>query len=267
MPDNAAAFARHAEEAGIESLWAVEHVVVPDGYSSTYPYSHDGRMPAADDLEIADPMAWLTFAGAATTRIKLATGILILPQRNPVVLAKECATIDVLSRGRLILGVGIGWLREEFDSIGVPFDDRAARTEDYIAALRALWAPGLSSHEGAFSSFSDVNSNPKPAEGTIPIVIGGTTDAAARRAGRIGDGFFPWVVPPEELARLVGVMRSAASEAGRDPDSIEVTVGAIDPTSIRALEDAGAHRIVTVTRARDLDEMKHFVDAVRAAAD
>lgn len=264
-PEHAAAFARHAEDAGIESLWAVEHVVVPSGYTSAYPYSPDGRMPAADDLDIADPLAWLTFVAAVTSRIKIATGILIAPQRNPVVLAKECATIDVLSGGRLILGVGIGWLREEFDALGISFDDRAARTDDTVAALRALWAPGASTYEGAFASFRDVHANPKPVHGTIPIVIGGTTDAAARRAGRIGDGFFPWMTPPDELARLLTVMRAAAAEAGRDPDAIEITVGATDPRTLRALEDAGAHRVVTVTRARDLDEMRRFVDEVRAA--
>lgn len=267
LPQHAATIARHAEEAGFESLWAVEHVVVPHGYASTYPYSPDGRMPAADDLAIADPLAWLTFAAAATTSIKIATGILILPQRNPVVLAKECATIDVLSSGRLILGVGVGWLREEFDALGIPFEDRGPRTDDYVAALRALWSPGLSTYDGPFASFTAVNSFPKPDAGTIPIVVGGTTEAAARRAGRIGDGFFPWDVPPERLRALLEEMRRAADAAGRDADLIEITVGAFTAEQVRAHEATGVHRVVTVTRARDLDEMRRFVDEMRAAKD
>jgi alkanesulfonate monooxygenase SsuD/methylene tetrahydromethanopterin reductase-like flavin-dependent oxidoreductase (luciferase family) len=126
----ARALAEAADESGIESLWTVEHVVVPEGYESPYPYSSSGKMPGPETSPIPDPLAWISYVAALTNNVRLATGILILPQRNPVILAKECATIDVLSEGRLLLGVGIGWLEEEFDAIGVPVDERVDRTEE-----------------------------------------------------------------------------------------------------------------------------------------
>src|SRR5438105_6488196 len=190
-PDGARALAEAADETGVESLWTVEHVVVPEGYESPYPYSASGKMPGGETAPIPDPLVWISFVAGLTKRVRLATGILILPQRNPVVLAKECATIDVLSGGRLTLGVGIGWLAEEFDAIGVPFAERVGRTEEYIRAMRALWSAD-ETHSGEFVSFKNARSNPKPVqEGGIPIVVGGHTKAAARRAGRLGDGFFP----------------------------------------------------------------------------
>ena len=137
--EGAIGIAQGAEAAGIESLWTVEHTVVPAGYQSAYPYSDSGRMPGPEDSPIPDPLIWLTFVAGATSTIRLATGILILPQRNPVVLAKEIATLDQLSGGRVELGVGVGWLEEEFDAIGVPFRERGKRTDDHIEALRALW--------------------------------------------------------------------------------------------------------------------------------
>jgi probable F420-dependent oxidoreductase len=175
--------------------------------------------------------------------VRLATGILILPQRNPVVLAKECATIDVLSNGRLTLGIGIGWLKEEFDAIGVPFEERTGRTDEYVEALRALWSQD-ETHSGDFATFKDARSYPKPVQdGGVPIVVGGHTKGAARRAGRLGDGFFP--ARADGLADLIDEMRRAAKDAGRDPGAIEVTTGG--PPSLdfaKQLADQGVSRIV-----------------------
>ncbi len=139
-PDRAVELARAAEAAGFESLWTTEHVVVPAGYQSSYPYSPSGRMPGEEDSPMPDPLIWLAYVAAATSTIKLGTGVLILPQRNPVVLAKELATLDHLSGGRMLLGVGAGWLEEEFAAIGVPFGDRGRRVDEYVAAMRGLWA-------------------------------------------------------------------------------------------------------------------------------
>lgn len=242
-PDGAAKLARAAEEAGVESLWTVEHVVVPAGYESPYPYSSSGKMPGDETAPIPDPLAWISYMAALTSTVRLATGILILPQRNPVVLAKEAATIDVLSAGRLILGVGIGWLREEFDAIGVPFSERVGRTEEHMQALRALWSSD-ESFDGTYTSFQQARSYPKPAQdGGIPLVVGGHTKAAARRAGRLGDGFFP--ARADNLADLIDEMKRAAKDAGRDPDAIEVTTGGLPNADFaKQLADQGVSRLV-----------------------
>lgn len=254
-PDAASALARAAEEAGFESLWTVEHVVVPAGYESQYPYSRDGRMPGGEDVPIPDPLIWLTWVAAATNTINLATGILILPQRNPVVLAKETATLDRLSGGRLLLGVGVGWLEEEFTALGIPFDDRGQRTDEYVAALRALWSEPEASFAGNFVSFERAKSYPKPTRaGGVPIIVGGHTKRAARRAGRLGDGFFPARAKPEELQELLAEMQSAADEAGRDADAIEVTAGgALDVDGVRRYADLGVDRMVIPPLAFDPD--------------
>src|SRR5437762_2831515 len=209
-PDGARALAEAADETGVESLWTVEHVVVPEGYESPYPYSASGKMPGGETAPIPDPLVWISYVAGLTRNVRLATGILILPQRNPVVLAKECATIDVLSAGRLTLGIGIGWLAEEFDAIGVPFEERMGRTDEYVAALRALWSEN-ETHAGEFAKFTNALSYPKPVqEGGVPIVVGGHTKGAARRAGRIGDGFFP--ARPDKLGDLLDEMRRAAKD-------------------------------------------------------
>lgn len=257
-PDHAIALARAAEEAGFESLWTVEHVVVPAGYESEYPYAKSGRMPGDEDAPIPDPLVWLTWVAAATERINLGTGILILPQRNPVILAKATATLDHLSKGRLILGIGVGWLEEEFKALGVPFADRGRRADDYVAAMRALWTEDVSRHQGAFVNFEDALMWPKPAQpGGIPIVVGGHTEAAARRAGRLGDGFFPGRTSPETVASLLDVMRAAATDAGRDPDAIEVTGGgALDPEGIKAYADLGVGRMIVPNLWQDPASMR-----------
>lgn len=254
-PDGARALAQGAEDAGIESLWTVEHVVVPAGYESAYPYSADGRMPGGETAPIPDPLAWLAYMAGITSTVRLATGVLILPQRNPVILAKECATIDVLSGGRLELGIGIGWLAEEFAAIGVPFDERVDRTEEHVAAMRALWSAD-ETFDGRFTTFSKARSNPKPVqEGGVPIVVGGHTKAAARRAGRIGNGFFP--ARADNLEELIDECRGAATEAGRDPDAIEITSGGIpSPDFAQRLADMGVSRMVTPPPAFDPGDIK-----------
>jgi probable F420-dependent oxidoreductase len=242
-PDGARALAEAADESGVESLWTVEHVVVPEGYASPYPYSPSGKMPGNEQAPIPDPLVWLTYVGALTTHVRLATGILILPQRNPVILAKECATIDVLSGGRLTLGIGIGWLAEEFAAIGVPFDERVDRTEEYMQSMRALWS-SEETFAGKFNTFDKARSNPKPVQpGGVPIVVGGHTKAAARRAGRLGDGFFPG---RGDTAALIAECRKAATEAGRNPDDVEITVGGpLGTDYVKQMEDLGVSRIVS----------------------
>jgi probable F420-dependent oxidoreductase len=223
-PAGAKAVAEAAEAGGFESIWTVEHVVVPSGYESKYPYDPSGKMAGgAEEFDLPDPLIWLTWVAAYTSTVKLATGILIVPQRNPVVLAKELATLDHLSSGRMVLGVGAGWLAEEFAALGVPFDDRGKRLDEYIAVMRALWEGGKTSFDGDFFQFEDCISRPRPANGTIPIVVGGHTKVAARRAGRLGDGFIPGAASASELAELITIARQTAEDHGRDPDAIEIS--------------------------------------------
>lgn len=250
QPAAAAEFARAAEKAGFESLWTVEHVTVPSGYESKYPYDPSGKMPGPEDSPIPDPLIWLTWVGAATTKIRLATGILILPQRNPLIVAKEIATLDLLTGGRVELGIGIGWLKEEFAALGIPFERRGARTDDYVSALRQLWTQPQATHESDFVQFRNCISRPQPAQSHIPIHVGGHGEAAARRAGRLGDGFFPGRGSNEENARLYGIAKATAKEHGRDPEAIELTIGgygvfgpdAVD--AVKELADLGAKRII-----------------------
>ncbi|MBW2424136.1 MAG: LLM class F420-dependent oxidoreductase [Deltaproteobacteria bacterium] len=244
QPEGLTHLARTAEAVGIESLWTVEHVVVPKGYQSKYPYDPGGKMPGPESAPIPDPLIWLSYAAAVTTRIKLATGILILPQRHPFYVAKEVASLDVLSGGRAMLGIGVGWLEEEFKALGVPFESRAAITDEAVAALRDLWGAGASEFKGDHFEWPAVESNPKPVNGHVPIVIGGHTKAAARRAARLGDGFFP--VSANNLEECLVELEAACARRGRDMSEIEITTGSV-PTldEVRRLEDLGVSRFVT----------------------
>jgi len=220
-PDEAIALAQAAEAAGFESLWTVEHTIVPAGYASAYPYDPSGKMAGGrSDVALPDPLIWMAFVAAATTRIKLATGILILPQHNPVVAAKQIATLDHLSNGRILLGVGVGWLEEEFAALGVPFAARGARTDEYISAMRELWSADKATFKGRFVAFEGIYCRPQPVNKSVPIIVGGHSQAAARRAGRLGDGFFPARGAPEQL---IAIARRAAEAAGRDPDKLAIT--------------------------------------------
>ncbi|MEM8926166.1 MAG: LLM class F420-dependent oxidoreductase [Actinomycetota bacterium] len=264
--EGAELLATTAEACGLESLWAVEHVVIPDGYQSLYPYNDSGRIPGADDIDIPDPLIWLTYAAALTKEIRLATGILIVPQRNPVVLAKACATLDKLSNGRFDLGIGVGWLEEEFTALGLPFDDRGRRTDDYVAAMRSLWNDDRATYDGEFASFNASISRPQPVQaGGVPIIVGGHSKAAARRAGRTGDGFFPISASDEELAGVLELMRATATEHGRDPDAIEISLGSWSPRKdsldkVRELADLGVGRLVILPPTHNLDKLPEAME-------
>ena len=248
-----------AEELGFESLWTVEHVVVPSDYRSPYPYDPSGKMAGGLEVfDLPDPLIWLAYVAAVTDRIKLGTGVLILPQRNPVVEAKAVATLDVLSGGRMLLGVGAGWLREEYDALGVPFDGRGRRLDDYIETMRALWATEKASVHNEHVSFAGCISRPAPVNGSVPIIVGGESAAAARRAGRLGDGYMPVSDDLDGLATSIRAMRAAAEDAGRDPDGIELTGGALNVRGddelfarVEALAGLGVSRVLVVGRREE----------------
>jgi probable F420-dependent oxidoreductase len=261
--ESARAYALAAEAAGFESIWVFEHMVIPAGHASRYPYSREGRLTIEDE-DIPDPLTLLAFLAGVTSTIVLGTGVLILPQRNPVVCAKQCATLDALSGGRLRLGVGVGWLREEAEAVGTSFEDRGARADEAIQVMRTLWREDEASFDGRYTRFVRAKSNPKPAQaGGIPILVGGHSRAAARRAGRLGDGWFPIGLRDDAFAARRDDMREAARAAGRDPDTIEITYsGPAAKSTVDRYADAGVRRWIVPVWGTTLDECRRELDRV-----
>jgi probable F420-dependent oxidoreductase len=227
-PAGAVRLAKAAEAAGFDSVFAIDHVIYPDRYTTPYPYAPTGRLPGDRTSPYADPLIWMAWVASATTRLRFMTGVIILPLRNPLVLAKQIATLDHMSGGRVELGIGVGWLKEEFEALGVPFEHRGARSDEYVAAMRALWAADGASFHGKHVNFDEVSCNPKPVRGAVPIVVGGISEAAARRAGRLGDGFFPSIGAQFDIVPLLDIVKRSAEKAGRDPAGIELTWGCPD---------------------------------------
>ena len=256
-----------AEQIGVESLWAVEHVVIPVDYASRYPYSRAGALPGSEDSPIPDPLLALAYCAAVTSRIRLATGVLIVPLHHPATVAKQVATLDQLSSGRAILGVGIGWLREEMRALGVDPRERAPRCEEGIAAMRALWQPEPRPFAGRFYAFDPVFCRPLPHQpGGVPIVIGGHSEASASRAARLGDGYFPYTDDLARVEQLIGVVRQACLRDGRDPRSVELTcpapAGSVDAAVEHAqhLAALGVARMTWSALHTDPDELLRSLD-------
>lgn len=243
-----------AERCGFATLWAGEHVVMVDDAASRYPYADDGKIAVPADADWIDPMIGLSFAAAATTTIGIATGVLLLPERNPVIVAKQAASLDKLSGGRFSLGIGIGWSREEFDAIGVSFERRAARTADYVAAMRAIWRDDIASHAGEFAKFENIRVNPKPRERAIPILCGGNSDAALRRVAQWGDGWYGFNLGDvDDVAAKVTTLSRLCQEAGRDPADLRVAVALRqpDPVDKGRLAELGVDELVLVASPPD----------------
>lgn len=253
-------FARHLEACGFESIVAVEHTVLMTQYDSVYPYDPSGRVEIPADCPVPDPLDLLAFLAASTTTLGLATGVLVLPNHHPVVLAKRVATLDALSAGRVRLAVGMGWLREEIEACGAPFESRGRRADEQIEVLRLLWEgrPEGARFSGEFFQFDHAACHPTPVR-RIPIHLGGHTRAAARRAGRLGDGLQPLGVGGADLAGLIALMREEAERAGRDPDSLELSLGhmvaKVDGERAGRLAELGADRVVlAMPPTSDVDE-------------
>jgi probable F420-dependent oxidoreductase len=246
------------EQLGFDSLWLADHVVVPSGYSSVYPYNTAGRVPVE---QFPEPLISLALLAGLTQRIELGTAVLVLPQRNPIVLAKQVATLDALARGRVRLGIGVGWLREEFEALDAEFDNRGARTDEYIDAMRSLWTQSAPRYDGKYVRLDgtfELVPRPARSEGAA-VIIGGHSRAAARRAAQRGDGFFPFTVDPEALASLYEAMRKEAANIGRSTDLIEL----LGPTTTlpgwtARLEDMGVTHAIMPSGSPDLD-----LDAVK----
>ena len=249
QPDVIRTVAQTAERTGVATLWAAEHVVLFDRYDSAYPYSPTGAFPLGAQADWLDPFITLTFAAAVTSRIRLATGICLVPERNPLILAKEVASLDRLAGGRFALGVGIGWSAEEFAALGVPFARRAQRAREYVRVMRKLWSPGVASHHGEFVRFENAGSFPKPVQGSrLPVIFGGESEPALRRVVECGDGWYGFNLDPpaarEKLARLDRLL----ADSGRSRADIEVIAAPytqrIGAEDLQRFQDLGVSEVV-----------------------
>jgi len=245
------AFAAHAERLGFSTLWVPEHVVLLDKYASRYPYSDNGILPAPTNSPIPDPFLSLSVMASATEKIRLATGICLVPEHNPVVLAKVIATLDWLSEGRFALGVGIGWLQEEFAAIGIPWERRAQRTRECIDAMRRLWGDDVSSFSGEFVSFKEVRSFPKPVRGSVPIIFGGESTPALRRVADYGTGWFGFNLTPDEASAKIRKLEQLLHANNRKLSDVELIVSPsgkpITPDDLKRYREAGVAEVVITT--------------------
>jgi probable F420-dependent oxidoreductase len=260
-PETAARVARLAEDAGFESLWAGEHVVLPD------PRVPPSPMEPTDS--ILDPIIALTFLAARTRRVRLGTGIIILPQRNPLVLAKEIASLDVLSGGRFVFGVGVGYLEPEFRALGIPFTERGPRTDEYLAAMRAIWSESAPAYRGRFVQVAGIQAYPRPTQQPgPPVVVGGRSPGAYRRAVRQGSGWYGFALSLERTAESIAALREASARYER-PAALGALEISVTPRGPVTLDDArryaalGVHRLILRPPAdADAAAVERFIDTV-----
>lgn len=268
-PEAIVAVARKAEEVGIESLWTFEHTIVPLDYQSKYPYSQDGKMGVTPETNFVDPLIALSLVAANTERVRLATGVNILPQVSPLLLAKQAASLDFISGGRFMLGVGIGWLREEFDAMGTPFERRGARFDDYIEAMRKVWSGDVVEHDGEFVQWTGFKSHPLPNQNPFPVVIGGSKGKAFQRVARYGQGWYAPTSQADQLAPLLEKLSAACAEEGRNVDDVEITamwIPAMEGVdSVSRYRDMGVERLIVPVPALGgdpLEMLPRFADEV-----
>ena len=256
------------ESKGVHGIWVPEHVLFFPDYASTYPYSDSGRIPG-DPEGILDPFTALAFIAAHTQRVRLGTGICLVPQRQPVYTAKMVADVDYLSNGRVDFGVGIGWLREEFENLDMDFSTRAARTEEYILAMRALWSDGVSEFSGQSVNLQPCHFKPKPVQKPHPpIYFGGESDGAMRRVARLGDGWYGYDLSPEQLLEKLVGLDAALAATGRSRSDIDLVVGPnrhpVNDDTLAAYAAAGVDQLAVPVFAGNLDKLSDRVDALMA---
>tara|TARA_B100000497_G_scaffold7330_1_gene7295 strand:- start:2465 stop:3322 length:858 start_codon:yes stop_codon:yes gene_type:complete len=259
-PEYIAAAAAMVEKLGYDSFWVPEHVLFFPEYESKYPYSEDGRIQG-DPRSLLDPLTALTYVAANTSKIRLGTGICLVPQRNPVYTAKQVADLDYLSGGRVDFGIGIGWLKEEFNALGVPWTDRAGRTEECIGVMKTLWCDELSSFQGKYFSFEAAYQNPKPVQRPHPpLIFGGESRAALKRVATLGQGWFTFNVTPESLAQGIDILQPLLEEQGRTISDISISVTPdrqhINQESLKRFEELGAEQIILPLFANNTDKLE-----------
>jgi probable F420-dependent oxidoreductase len=267
-PDLIAEFGQIAEERGFHSLWVPEHVLFFREYASRYPYASDGKIPGNPD-GVMEPFTALAFVAARTERIRLGTGICLVPQRNPVYTAKQVADVDYLSQGRFDFGIGIGWLREEFAALGVPWERRAARTRECVGVMKALWCDEVSSFQGEFFTLPECLQNPKPKQKPHPpLFFGGESDAALRRVAELGQGWFGYDLSPDELPDRLARLDDLLAGQGRARSDIQVYAsphqGRLDEKTLDGFRELGVDQVILPLFARDADGLRRRADALAA---
>jgi probable F420-dependent oxidoreductase len=256
-----------AEERGFHSVWVPEHVVLFDEYASQYPYSADGRIPGRPENGVLEPFSALTYLAAVTKRIRLGTGICLLPQRNPVYTAKQAADLDWLSGGRLDLGLGVGWLAEEFRAVGVPFERRGARCRSYVEVVRRLWCDDISEFKDEFYELPACRMNPKPVQQPHPpIYFGGETDAALRRVADLGQGWYGFNRDPDEAVEGIARLEKILEEHGRSRSDVQVSISPylkpLGDGDIERYHEAGVDQVIVVGFAFDRDALLSTLDTL-----
>ena len=266
-PQLIADFGRIAEERGFHSIWVPEHVVFFPDYASRYPYAADGKIPGNPD-GVIEPLTALTFVAAHTERIRLGTGVCLVPQRNPIYTAKQVADVDYLSGGRLDFGIGIGWLREEFEALGVPWERRADRTRECIAVMKTLWCDEISSFKGEFFELPESLQNPKPVQKPHPpLFFGGESEPALRRVAELGQGWFGYNLTSEQLDTNLTRLDHLLAEAGRSRSDIKIQVSprrGYDRDTLARFRDSGVDQVVLPLFARDSGTLRKRADALAA---
>jgi len=258
---------RAAEERGFDSLWVAEHVVLFDDYGSRYPYAADGRIPAPPESGMLEPFTSLAFLAAVTSRIRLGTGICLLPQRNPVYAAKQAANVDFLSGGRLDLGLGVGWLAEEFRAVNVPFEHRGARTRSYVEVMKRLWCDEVSEYKDEFYELPACRMYPKPLQRPHPpLHFGGESDAALRRVADLGQGWYGFNRDPDEARAGIERLRGLLERRGRRLDDVQVSISPylkrLDPDWIPRYREAGVDQLILLLVAFERDAILDALDAL-----
>ena len=267
-PPQIAATGRLADERGIHSIWMPEHVVFFSEYASSYPYSRDGRIPGEPD-GVLEPFTALAYLAAHTERVRLGTGICLVPQRNPVYTARQVADVDFLSGGRVDFGVGIGWLREEFEALDVPWPRRAARTREYIDVMKRLWSDEVKAFDGEFYRLPECLHNPKPVQRPHPpIFFGGESDGALARVADQGQGWFGFNLTPAALPEHLKRLDEKLAGAGRTRDELQIYVSpylaGADADALHAYEDLGVDQVILPLFARDESEAERRMDGIAA---
>ena len=261
------AVGREIEDRGFESIWVPEHVVLFDEYESAYPYSPDGRFPGGADSGMLEPLQALTYLAAVTDRVRLGTGICLVPQRNPVYTAKAVTDLDSLSGGRVDFGVGVGWLREEFAAVAMPFERRGPRTDEHLQVMKALWCDEVSEFHGEFYDLDPCRMYPKPIQAPHPpIHIGGESDAAMRRVARHGQGWFSFNRLPEDLPEPLARLDAALAAEGRSRSDVVLSVSPyfnpVTPAAVEGYAAMGVDRLIVVCLAFDVDTLRSQLDGL-----